>query len=109
LLKMSFENGYDCGFAHRVYQIVPGSTHVKWGLGEEFCYSTTDGDGDGVPDAHDNCPNRPNTGQENSDGDMFGDTCDICPNDFNESTGYYCAPALVQTNVQQMMTAHIER
>lgn len=36
----------------------------------------TDSDGDGVPNADDNCPFTPNWGQSNIDGDSFGDACD---------------------------------
>jgi hypothetical protein len=35
-----------------------------------------DADGDGVPDACDNCPSVPNPGQRDADGDGFGDACD---------------------------------
>jgi hypothetical protein len=35
-----------------------------------------DGDGDGVPDASDNCPDTPNPGQEDIDGNTVGDACD---------------------------------
>jgi hypothetical protein len=38
-----------------------------------------DGDGDGVPDNTDNCPNVANPGQGNADGDAWGDACDTCP------------------------------
>ena len=38
-----------------------------------------DTDGDGVPDAVDNCPAVPNPGQEDADGDGVGDVCDSCP------------------------------
>ena len=34
------------------------------------------GDGDGVPDAADNCPLAANPGQENADGDAWGDACE---------------------------------
>lgn len=35
-----------------------------------------DGDGDGVADSLDNCPNTANAGQEDRDGDSVGDVCD---------------------------------
>ena len=38
-----------------------------------------DGDGDGVPDATDNCPATPNAGQLDADTDGVGDACDSCP------------------------------
>src|SRR5262249_44271417 len=37
-----------------------------------------DADGDGVPDAIDDCPAIPNPGQEDVDGDGLGDLCDNC-------------------------------
>lgn len=38
-----------------------------------------DADGDGVPDASDNCPSVSNAGQANCDGDGQGDACDATP------------------------------
>jgi hypothetical protein len=38
-----------------------------------------DVDGDGVPNATDNCPDVSNSSQANEDGDRFGDACDPCP------------------------------
>src|SRR5205814_6795045 len=40
-----------------------------------------DRDGDGVPDAIDNCPAIPNSDQADADGDGVGDACDPCPHD----------------------------
>jgi hypothetical protein len=42
-----------------------------------------DVDKDGVPNADDNCPDRPNMLQENQDGDQYGDICDQCPTQSN--------------------------
>jgi len=39
-----------------------------------------DTDGDGVPDATDNCPTVANAGQADADGDGVGDACDNCVN-----------------------------
>lgn len=39
-----------------------------------------DSDGDGVPDASDNCPSRANADQRDGDQDGIGDVCDNCPN-----------------------------
>ncbi len=54
--------------------------------------SSTDSDGDGIPDAQDNCPNvfnpaRPmdNGKQPDADGDGMGDPCDPCPLDKTNS------------------------
>jgi Thrombospondin type 3 repeat len=40
-----------------------------------------DGDGDGIPDARDNCPGVANADQRDTDGDGVGDACDPCPAD----------------------------
>jgi len=45
-------------------------------------YFTTPGgdfDGDGIPDAGDNCPAAANALQQDDDGDELGDVCDNCP------------------------------
>jgi hypothetical protein len=41
-------------------------------------YQLSDGDGDGIADEYDNCPNDPNAGQEDDDSDGMGDVCDNC-------------------------------
>ncbi len=46
-----------------------------------------DQDGDGVPDAVDNCPTIPNPDQYNEDGDDRGDACDLCPHMFGTVPG----------------------
>jgi len=40
--------------------------------------SMEDGDGDGVPNILDNCPEVENPGQEDYDGDGVGNACDMC-------------------------------
>jgi len=44
-----------------------------------------DGDGDGVADRYDNCPDSVNASQVNSDTDSWGDACDNCPTVANEN------------------------
>ncbi len=46
--------------------------------GDKVTNCNADGDGDGVPDAVDTCPNKPNPAQMDSDGDGVGDACDNC-------------------------------
>jgi Thrombospondin type 3 repeat len=41
--------------------------------------TASDDDGDGVPNAVDNCPQVANRDQANEDGDSRGDACDPCP------------------------------
>jgi hypothetical protein len=40
--------------------------------------SRPDGDGDGIADADDNCPDVTNADQTDTDGDNYGDACDNC-------------------------------
>jgi hypothetical protein len=42
-----------------------------------------DADGDGEPDATDNCPSTPNADQADGDGDGVGNACDNCPSTSN--------------------------
>lgn len=62
-----------------------GQSIVVW---DEFSYDTfapgqedDDLDGDGVPNAEDNCFDVSNADQANMDGDGLGDVCDPCPLD----------------------------
>ena len=52
-----------------------------------------DADGDGVPDADDNCPNTSNLGQTDVDGDNIGDACDSGDFDgdfFSDQAEFFC-------------------
>jgi Thrombospondin type 3 repeat len=51
----------------------PGDATIDSGAG------TTDSDGDGIPDATDNCVSVANPDQHDEDGDHVGDACDPCP------------------------------
>jgi hypothetical protein len=90
LITMVFSGGDRCGFASEMIKLSPGSVYIKWGWGENYCYSTTDSDGDGVPDSHDNCPWDANSDQSDYDKDGWGDACDKCPRD-KDPFGYYCS------------------
>ena len=52
-----------------------------------FGSNSQDSDGDGVPNAIDNCPNVPNPNQANADGDAFGDACDSCTDTDGDGAG----------------------
>ncbi len=47
--------------------------------GDDAPNTTTDTDGDGIPDSSDNCPTIANPDQHDEDGDNIGDPCDPCP------------------------------
>jgi hypothetical protein len=49
-----------------------------------------DQDGDGVPDASDNCPGLANANQRDADGDAVGDACDGCPRDPDKTQPGLC-------------------
>jgi hypothetical protein len=53
----------------------------------DLAVSPYDGEGDGVPDACDNCPEDVNPGQEDFDGDGIGDVCDDTTSNQMTSTG----------------------
>ncbi len=44
-----------------------------------ICETCIDTDRDGICNDNDNCPNKPNPDQLNSDSDRYGDACDNCP------------------------------
>ncbi|MBR4984966.1 MAG: amidohydrolase family protein [Proteobacteria bacterium] len=46
-----------------------------------------DKDGDGIPNASDNCPSTANTDQKDTDHDGFGDACDECPQQAGTNNG----------------------
>jgi len=57
------------------------------------CPSTgQDADGDGVPEAVDNCPGLPNASQLDTDGDMQGDPCDTDLDNDGSANALDCAP-----------------
>jgi len=48
-------------------------------LTEEIIPENLDNDNDSVQNSLDNCPNTPNSDQQDTDGDAFGDACDNAP------------------------------
>lgn len=48
-------------------------------IGDNDVAGSPDGDGDGIPDANDNCPQVANPDQADTDGDGIGDACDVPP------------------------------
>ncbi len=57
--------------------------------------ASTDTDGDGVPNAIDNCPTIANADQHDEDGDGVGDVCDNCPSVANPSQANTTEPGNV--------------
>ncbi len=60
-----------------------------------------DADGDGVPNADDNCPNTANPNQADADGDDAGDVCDDCPFNAEKIEPGVCGCALSDTDTDQ--------
>ncbi|MBI3073664.1 MAG: lamin tail domain-containing protein [Deltaproteobacteria bacterium] len=56
-----------------------------------------DSDGDGTPDATDNCPQLANAGQEDGDADGVGDACDNCPTIYNPQQNASACAAQTET------------
>lgn len=60
---------------YTVFNTIVGTTEeVRWFNFEQL--PVADADGDGVPDAADNCPSVPNPSQADCDGDGQGDACE---------------------------------
>ncbi len=73
----------DCGRCHLVQpptcsvdaDCIPGTTCMAEPI--VAVVPVSDGDGDGVPDSHDNCPDVSNSTQTDDDADTVGDACDV--------------------------------
>ena len=71
-----------------------------------------DADEDGIPDADDNCPDKYNPDQDETDGDVVGDACDNCPltenadqlDDNGDGIGDVCADSAVYVEPGTMVT-----
>jgi len=71
------------------------NTGVKFGDAAVIFISLTlpaavDTDGDGIPDATDNCPSVWNPSQQDTDGDGLGDACDPCID--SDADGFHDVP-----------------
>ncbi len=56
--------------------VVQGTSTTAWGVAGIALFGTNDTDGDGVPDACDNCRATPNPGQQDADRNGIGDACE---------------------------------
>ncbi|MFN7951120.1 MAG: thrombospondin type 3 repeat-containing protein [bacterium] len=64
------------------YDVIADTVYERWVSSRLL---ELDGDGDGVPDASDNCPTVSNSNQADADGDHVGDKCDNCKNAANSN------------------------
>jgi hypothetical protein len=71
-----------------ITQVTVTSDATIWDFFIDDVQFSLDFDGDGVPDATDNCPFNFNPNQADKDGDLIGDACDICPNEPGEICSY---------------------
>jgi hypothetical protein len=67
------------GKTYNVRLVVFYGTTTLPGNNVTFTTLGVDTDGDGKPDASDNCPTVANPDQKDSDGDGIGDACDVAP------------------------------
>jgi len=65
-----------CGYHTLRLEVTDQASNASLEGPYDLAVSLYDGEGDGVPDACDNCPEDVNPGQEDCDGDGTGDVCD---------------------------------
>jgi subtilisin len=75
------DTAQDLGIEGRDSDYGFGLVRADWAVDTVSGGSPTDTDGDGIPDADDNCPSVSNANQADVDEDSLGDACDGCPND----------------------------